>query len=99
MPSWGFITNHGAVLVIVAQRPTITVREISRHLGITERAVSRIVAELDEAGYIERNRQGRVNTYRVNQELPFPGPVLKDLAVGDLLDVLRSRSTGLETDC
>ena len=99
MPTWGFITNHGAVLVIVAQRQTITAREIAQQLGITERAVLRIVAELDDAGYIERTRQGRTNTYKVNQELPLPGPVLKDLAVGDLLGVLRSRSEEFETDC
>ena len=99
MPTWGFITNHAAVLIIVAQRPTVTAREISQHLGITERAVLRIVAELDDAGYIERTRQGRTNIYAVNQELPLPGPVLKDVAVGDLLDVLGSKSTELGTDC
>ena len=98
MPSWGFITNHGAVVIIVAQRPTITAREISQHLGITERAVLRIVGELDDAGYIERTREGRTNTYTVNQELPLPGPILKDVAVGDLLDVLRSKSTEFGTD-
>ena len=99
MPHWGFITNYGAVLIIVSQRPTITAREISQHFGITERAVLRIVAELDGAGYIERTRQGRANFYKVNQELPLPGPGLKDVAVGNLLDVLKSRSVELGTDC
>lgn len=98
MPSWSFITNHGAVLIVVSQNPTITAREISHQLGITERAVLRIVAELDDAGYIERIRRGRTNTYRVNQELPLPEPVLKDVAVGDLLDVLRTRAAESEAD-
>ena len=54
MPSWNFITNHGAVLIIVFQRPKITAREISQQLGITERSVLAIVADLDDAGYITR---------------------------------------------
>ena len=54
MPSWNFITNHGAVLIIVFQRPKITARKISQQLGITERSVLAIVADLDDAGYITR---------------------------------------------
>ncbi|MCH2519125.1 MAG: winged helix-turn-helix domain-containing protein [Dehalococcoidia bacterium] len=92
MPSWNFITNHGAILIIVSQQRKITAREISQQLGITERAVLRIVADLDDAGYITRTRQGRTNTYIVNQELPLPGPLLKDIAVGDLLDILETSS-------
>ena len=58
----------------------------------------RIVADLDDASYITRTRQGRTNTYIVNHELRLPGPVLKDVAVGDLLDILRARSVEFGTD-
>jgi predicted DNA-binding transcriptional regulator YafY len=92
MPSWNFITNHGAVLTIVSQRPQITGREMSQLLGITERAVLRIVADLESSGYLSRTRQGRTNSYKVNQDLPLPIPMLKDVAMGDLLDALASRS-------
>ena len=98
MPSWNFITNHGAVLIIVFQRPKITAREISQQLGITERSVLAIVADLDDAGYITRTREGRTNTYTVNQGLPIPGPILKDVAVGDLLDVLAATPGEFATD-
>ncbi len=89
-PSWVFITNHGGVLIAVFRQPRITAREISQQLGITERAVLKIVADLDEAGYITKSRQGRTNTYTVNQDLPLHGPILKDIAVGDLLSILKS---------
>lgn len=92
MASWDFITNHGAVLIMLFQQPKITGREISQQIGITERAVLRIVADLDDAGYISRTRQGRSNTYTVNQDLRLPGPIFKDVAVGDLLDVLKASS-------
>jgi predicted DNA-binding transcriptional regulator YafY len=98
MPSWNFITNHGAVLTIVSQRPQITARAISQQLGITERAVLRIVADLDGSGYLSRTRQGRTNSYKVNQDLPLPMPMLKDVPVGDLLDALASRPVEIGTN-
>lgn len=91
MASWNFLTNHGAVLIIVSQRAAITAREIALELGITERAVLRIVADLDSGGYVKRTRNGRANSYSVNQDLPLPGSILKDVAVGDLLDILGIR--------
>ena len=97
MPSWAFITNHGAVLIIVSQKPKITAREISQQLGITERAVLRIIADLDDAGYLSRTREGRTNSYKVNQDLPLPRPFLNDIAVGDLLHVLASRPVEIST--
>ncbi len=97
-PAWDFITNHGGVLLAVFRQPRITAREISQELGITERAVLRIVAELDEADYITRTRQGRANTYTVNQDRPLHGPMLKDIAVGDLLSILRAESVESERD-
>ena len=98
MVSWKFITNHGAVLIIVFRQPKITVREISQQLGITERAVLRIIGDLDDAGYITRTRQGRTNTYAVNQHLPLPRPMLNDVPVGDLLDILGTTPVALGTD-
>lgn len=98
MAGWDFITNHGGVLLAVFGQPRITAREISQQLGITERAVLKIVADLDEAGYITRTRQGRTNTYTVNQDRPLHGPILKDIAVGDLLNVLKPDSPERGTD-
>ena len=85
MPAWSFITNHGAVLLLIAQRRQITAREIAETLGVTERPVRRIIAELAAAGYVHKQRVGRVNEYEVSLDLPLPQPVSREVAVGDLL--------------
>ena len=92
MPSWSFLSNHGAVLILIASQPQITALEIGSKLGITERPVRRIISELEMVGYLRRRREGRVNRYDVNPSLLLPGPVLKNMAVGDLLGILRSIS-------
>ena len=95
MPSWKFLSNHGAVLILVATAPRISATEIGAQLGITERPVRRIISELEAEGYIHRTRVGRSNRYAVNGVLPLPGPVIRELAVGDLLHILQIGSASV----
>jgi DNA-binding Lrp family transcriptional regulator len=88
MPAWTFITSHGAVLRLVASQPQITARAIAAELGITERSVLRIIGDLEGEGHLRRTREGRVNRYRVNYDLPLRGPALRDIVVGELLKVV-----------
>ena len=88
MAGWTFITNHGAVLALIAQHGQITARQIAVDLGITERSVHRIIAELEEAGYLTRMRAGRVNQYAVDSTVAMRRAELRYRAVGDLLKVL-----------
>jgi DNA-binding MarR family transcriptional regulator len=69
-PTWGFLTNHFYVLRCIAQEPSITLREVAERIGITERAVQRIVAELEEGGYLQRAREGRRNRYVLREGRP-----------------------------
>ena len=87
-PRWAFLTNHARVLICIARDPGARLREIGQHVGITERAAHRIVAELLAAGYITRPRDGRRNRYTINEELPLPDPIARDQNVGDLLTLL-----------
>ena len=89
MPEWSFITNHGAVLLLIAQRRQITAREIAEVLRLTERPVRRIIAELEAAGYVHKQRVGRVNQYEVALDLPLRQPVHREVAVGDLLYIFQ----------
>lgn len=89
MPDWTFLTNHAHVLICVTRDPGMLVREIADQVGITERAAQRILAELIAAGYIERERDGRRNRYRVHPELPLRHPLERHHRVGDLLSALR----------
>ena len=89
MAEWHFITNHGTVLVLIAQRRQITAREIAEELGLTERPVRRIIAELEAAGYLQKKRVGRVNHYEVALDLPLRQSVHREVAVGDLLHIFQ----------
>ena len=93
MPSWTFITNHGAVLALVAKQGQITGREIANILGITERSVLRIISDLETDGYVTRTREGRLNHYQVDHEMPMLHPQTRDVVVGELLKVIMPSST------
>ena len=97
MPGWKFVTNHALVLCQIAQQPQITMREISLMIGITEKATHRIITDLENNGYVTKIREGRRLRYRINANLSLRDEMLRDKAVGDLLEVLgwkrRSRQT------
>jgi DNA-binding IclR family transcriptional regulator len=63
---WTFFSNHCHVLVCIARAPDVRVRDIAAQVGITERAVMRIIGELEEAGFIEHTRIGRRNHYTID---------------------------------
>ncbi len=90
VPRWTFLTNHAQVLVCIANDPGVRLREIAERVGITERAVHRIVVELADAGYVTRERQGRRNQYTIRSNLPIHDAIAqnRDQSVGQLLDVL-----------
>ena len=88
MQPFGFLTNHGLVLLCIAADPGIRMREIAATVDITERAAQRIVSDLIEAGYLERQRIGRRNLYRVQSDLPIAIPTSRDIDLNALLTVL-----------
>jgi DNA-binding Lrp family transcriptional regulator len=89
MPAWRFITNHAAVLILIAQHGQITVREMAHTLGLTERLIHRIIAELTADGYLPKRRVGRVNQYRVHLDMPLRRPVLQEVTIGEALQGMR----------
>lgn len=89
--TWTFLTNHSHILLCIAEDPDIRLRDIADRVGITERAAQRIVAELEEAGYVSHERVGRRNRYEVNTDLPLRHPLEDHLAIGALLRVLTAR--------
>ena len=91
MSEWTFITNHGAVLIVIWRHGEITVRTIAEELGITERSVFRIISDLENGGYINKHRVGRANVYQINRDVSLRREKLRDIAVGDLLNVLQPK--------
>jgi DNA-binding MarR family transcriptional regulator len=88
MPEWTIITNHGLVLAHIWKNPQSTARELALAIKVTEWTVHRIVAELEAAGYIERQRVGRSNVYRVNPNIGLRHATTRHVLLGDLLEVL-----------
>lgn len=85
---WTFLTNHTHVLVLLARDPELRLREVATQVGITERAVQRIVAELSECGYLEVQRIGRRNRYHVVDKHPLRHPIEAGTTLRDLLQLL-----------
>lgn len=88
MPSWSFLTNHGLVLTYLGRYPDSTGLEIARAVGITERAARKIVADLLAEAYVEREKVGRRNRYRLNTARPLRHPGERTATVGELLGLL-----------
>ena len=89
---WTFLTNHAHVLLCLAGDPGRRMRDIAADVGITERGVQRIIAELEAAGYIERVRQGRRNTYRVHGTLRLRHPIEQHRRIKDLIRLIHGES-------
>jgi predicted transcriptional regulator len=65
---WNFLSNHGLVILHIVQNPQATLREIALGTGLTERAVYQIVRELEEGGFISKQKMGRRNAYNLNRQ-------------------------------
>lgn len=85
---WTFLTNHAQVLLSVSNNGRITAREIAAAVGITERAVQRLLVDLEKSGYLQRYRQGRNNHYEVNLDRPLRHPAQRGQPVRDLFHLL-----------
>lgn len=89
MADWTFLTNHAHVLLCLSRDPSMRLREVAQAVGITERATQRIVAELEEDGYLERHREGRRNRYELHPTQPLRHPLERDHHIGEILAVLK----------
>ena len=85
---WGFLTNHGRVLLCIAHDPGVRLRDIASELAITERTVYGIVTDLTEAGYLTKEKDGRRNRYEIQGHLPLREMISRERTIGEMLSVL-----------
>lgn len=85
---WTFLTNHAHVLILLAGDPEMLLREVAQTVGITERAVQKIVAELESGGVLTREREGRRNRYEIHREIPLRHPIEAHRKVGHILSAI-----------
>jgi DNA-binding IclR family transcriptional regulator len=88
MERWSFLTNHGRALVCIANDRGLRLRDIATALGITERSAYGIVADLTDAGYVLKERDGRRNRYEIQKHVPLGDSISREAAIGEVLDVL-----------
>ena len=79
------------MLVCIAHDPGLRLRDIAARVGITERSAFGIVADLTDAGYVVKEKDGRRNRYRVEADLPLPDAGVRKASVGEVLAVLVDR--------
>ncbi len=89
---WTFLSNHAHVLVCLALDPDARLRDVALSVGITERAVQKIVTDLEQAGVLVRERAGRRNSYRLNLEVPLRHALESHKTVGTLLTLVLDRA-------
>jgi DNA-binding MarR family transcriptional regulator len=92
--SWRFLSNHTQVLLCIAQDPDVRFRDLAQMVGITERATQRIVADLIEAGYVERQKVGRRNRYHLNTDLKMRHAAQANHEIGELLHLFEPQGAG-----
>ena len=85
---WTFLTNHTHILLCLARDPELRIRDIAELVGITQRAVQRILVELEEAGALTHTREGRRNRYQVNLDCPLRHPLESAHLLRDVLATL-----------
>ena len=89
--AWTFFSNHAHVLICIAQDADTRLRDVAQSVGITERAVQKIVADLEAAGVVARERRGRRNHYRLHTDRPLRHPIEAHRTVAALLAMLLDR--------
>lgn len=86
--TWTFLSNHAHVLIVLHNQGDLVLREVAARVGITERAVQRIVQDLEEDGFIRREKIGRKNHYEINTEHPLRHAIEAHRNIGDLLALI-----------
>jgi predicted DNA-binding transcriptional regulator len=90
---WTFFTNHAHVLLCLAEDPEMRLRDVVAAVGITERAVQKIISELAAGGILERQRIGRRNVYRILSGQPLRHPVESHCTVQSLIGLILGSKT------
>lgn len=86
---WTYLSNHTHTILLLWQKPDLRVRDLAARIGITERAVIRILGELEASGAIRRHREGRRNHYEVDGSKRLRHPLEEHVRLDRLLDLLK----------
>ncbi len=85
MAEWSFLTNHAQALLFIANEPDARLRDLADALEVTERTAFGLVADLTNAGYVIKEKEGRRNRYHLQEQLLLPNSIGRDRTVGEVL--------------
>jgi DNA-binding transcriptional ArsR family regulator len=85
---WSFLTNHARAMLFIANQPDARLRDLASVLDVTERTAYGIVADLTEAGYVVKERDGRRNRYHIQDHLPLRDTFGRERTIGEMLHLL-----------
>ena len=88
MGNWSFLTKHARAMLFIAEQPDARLRDLAAALDVTERSAYAIVADLTEAGYVVKERDGRRNRYHIQEHLPIRDAISRERTIGEVLDLL-----------
>ncbi len=91
MAEWGFLTNHARALLFIAHDPDARLRDLAASLDVTERTAYGIVADLTDAGYVVKEKDGRRNRYHIQTHLPLGDSISRERTIGEVLDLFVDR--------
>lgn len=94
MSKWTLFSNHGHVLVVLSRDPDARLRDVAQVVGITERAVQKIVRDLQDGGLVSVTKQGRRNRYRLHPNQPLRHTLEAHCTTGELLDMVNRHAPG-----
>lgn len=86
--NWTFFSNNAHVLVCLTRMPQPTTREIAHQVGITERAVQRIVKRMVEAGVLKIQKEGRRNRYELDLDQRLRHPLESHKTIGEFIRMI-----------
>ena len=88
LSNWTFFSNNAHVLVCLTHKPQPTAREIARQVGITERAVQRILSKFMLTGVISMKKVGRRNRYVLNLDQNLRHPLESHKTIGEFVRLI-----------
>lgn len=88
MGEWSFLTNHSRALLFIAHDPEARLRDLATALDVTERTAYGIVADLTDAGYLVKEKDGRRNRYHIQGHLTLRDRISRERTIGEVLDLL-----------
>lgn len=94
MGSRSFVSNHGRVLLFLADDPGMRLHDIAARLSITERSAHGIVTDLTAAGDISKYKNGRRDRYQLVAPQPLPEPITREETFREVLALLPGAPAG-----